>query len=56
MVSIKVVILDVVERMVVPDPGFDHYTPIPLCCGLKEFLDSWRDLLVNQVVYVPRVV
>ena len=50
MVSVGVVILEVVERMVVPDPRFDHYTPIPFCCGFKEFLDTWRDLLMNQVV------
>jgi len=31
-----VVILEVVERMVVPDPWFDHHTLIPLCCGLEE--------------------
>ena len=50
MVLIFVVILEIVERMVVPVPWFDHYTPIPFCCGFKEFLDTWRDLLMNQVV------
>ena len=56
MVSVGVVVLQVVERMVVPVPWFDHYTPIPVCCGLEEFLDPWRDLLVNQVVQVPEMV
>ena len=56
MVFVGVVILQVVERMVVPDPRFDHHTPIPLCGGLKEFLDPWSDLLVDQVVDVPKVV
>ena len=50
MVSIGVVVLEVVERMVVPVPWFDHYTPVPFCSGLKEFVDPWRDSLVNQVV------
>ena len=56
MVSIGVVVLEVVERMVVPDPWFDHHTPIPLCGGLEEFLDLWSDLLVDQVVKEPEVV
>ena len=30
MVSVGVVVLQVVERMVVPDPWFDHHTLIPL--------------------------
>ena len=50
MVSVGVVVLEVVERMVVPIPWFDHHTPIPLRSGLEEFLNPWRDLLVNQVV------
>ena len=53
---IGVVILEVVERMVVPVPWFDHHTPIPFCCDHKEVLDPWRDLLVNQVVQIPEVV
>ena len=56
MVSIRVVVLEVIERMVIPDPGFDHHTPIPFCSGLEEFGDPWRDLLMNQVVQVPKVV
>ena len=47
---VPVVVLEVVERMVVPVPWFDHYTPVPFCSGLKEFVDPWRDSLVNQVV------
>ena len=50
MVSVGVVVLQVVERMMVPVPWFDHHTSVPLCSGLEEFLDPWRDLLVNQVV------
>jgi hypothetical protein len=50
MMFIGVIVLQVVELMVVSDPGFDHYTPIPFCCGFKEFLDPRRDLLANQVV------
>ena len=56
MVSVGVVVLEVVERMVVPVPWFDHHTPVSLRSGLEEFLDPWRDLLVNQVVQVPGVV
>ena len=56
MVSVGVVVLQVVERMVVPDPGFDHYTLVPLCGGHQEFLDTRRDLLVDQVIQVPEVV
>lgn len=54
--SIGVVVLDVIERVVIPDPGHDHHTPVPFCSSLKEFGDPWRDLLVNQVVQVPEVV
>ena len=43
-----VVVLQVVERMVIPVPGFDHYTLIPLCGGLEEFLDPWGDLLTSM--------
>ena len=56
MMSVGVVVLQVVERMVVPIPWFDHHTPIPLRSGLEEFLNPWRDLLVNQVVQMPEVV
>ena len=45
--SIGEVVLQVVERMVIPDPGFDHYTPVPLRGGLEEFVDPWRDSLVS---------
>jgi len=55
-VSIGVVVLEVVERMVVPDPWFDHHTLIPLCGGLEEVPDLWGNLLVDQVVQEPKVV
>jgi hypothetical protein len=42
--------------MVVPVPGFDHHTLIVSGGGLKEFLDPWRDLLVDQVIEKPKVV
>jgi hypothetical protein len=53
---ISVVVLQVVERMVVPDPWFDDHTPISLSRGLKEFLDPWSNLLVDQGIQVPEVV
>ena len=46
--SVGVVVLQVVKRMVVPDPGFDHHTLITLCGGLEEFLDPWRELLTSM--------
>ena len=46
--SIGVVVLDVIERVVIPDPGHDHHTPVPFCSRLKEFCDPWRDLLVKS--------
>ena len=49
-VFVPVVVLEVIERMVVPDPSFDHHTLIPLCDGLEEVPDLWGDLLVDQVV------
>ncbi len=55
MVSVGVVVLEVVERMVVPDPWFDHHT-LPLSGGLKEVPDLWGDLLVDQMVKEPKVV
>jgi len=56
MVFVGVVVLQVIERMMVPDPWFDHYTLIPLCGGLEEVPDLWGNLLVNQLVQVPEVV
>ena len=47
MMLIGVVVHQVLERMVVPDPWCNHHTPVPLRSGLEEFLDPWRDLLVN---------
>jgi len=55
-VSVGVVVLQVVERMLVPDPRFDHYSLIPLSGGLEEVHDPSRDLLVDQVVKEPKVV
>ena len=54
--SVGVVVLEVVERMVVPDPWFDHHTPIPLCGGLEKVPDLWGNLLVDQVVKEPEMV
>jgi hypothetical protein len=56
MVSIRVIVLQAVERVMLPVPWFDLYTPIPLCCGPKESLDLWRGLLVNQVIWILKVV
>ena len=56
MVFVPVVVLEVIERMVVPDPWFDHHTLIPLCGGLEEVPDLWGNLLVDQVVQEPKVV
>ena len=53
---VPVVVLQVVERMVVPDPRFDDHTPIPLSRGFKEFLDPWSDLLVDEGLQGPEVV
>ena len=50
MVSIGVVVLEVVERVVVPVPWFDDHTTVSLLGGLEEFLASRRLLLVNPVV------
>jgi len=55
-VSIGVVILEVIERMMVPDPWFNHHTLIPLSGGLEEVPDLWGNLLVDQVVKEPMVV
>ena len=49
MVFVPIVVLQVVERMVVPDPWFDHHTPVPLSGGLEEFLDMGFDLMMNNV-------
>jgi len=56
MVPIGVVVLQVIERMVVLDPWFDHHTLIPLCGGLEEVPDLWSNLLVDQVVQEPKMV
>ena len=53
---VPVVVLQVVKRMMVPDPWFDDHTTIPLSCGFKEFLDPWSDLLVDEGLQVPEVV
>ena len=41
---VGVVVLHVVERMVVPDPWFDHHTHVPLRSGLEDFLDPSRNI------------
>ena len=56
MVFVPVAVLQVVELMMLLDPKFDHFTPGLYGCGLVEFLASWKDLLVNQVVQIPELV
>jgi len=55
MVFVPVVVLQVIERMMVPDPWFNHHTLIPLS-GVEEVPDLWGNLLVDQVVKEPMVV
>ena len=56
MVFVPVVVLEVVEPMVVLNPGLHDETLIPFCGGLEEFLDSWSDLLCQEVLEIPLVV
>jgi hypothetical protein len=44
-VFVLVVVLEVVETMVVLDPGLHDDTFVVLGGGLEEFLDSWGDFL-----------
>jgi len=56
MVFEPVIVLEVVEPMVVLDPGLHDYTLVPLGGGLQEFLDSRSDLLDQEVLEIPLVV
>jgi len=42
--------------MVVLDPGLHDDTLVVLGGGLEEFLDSWSDLLCQEVLEIPLVV
>lgn len=53
---ISVVILQIVEGMMIPDPWFDYDSFIVLGSALEKLLDSWGNLLVNQVIQIPEVV
>ena len=56
MVFVPVVVLEVVEPMVVMDPGLHDNTLVVLGGGLEEFLDSGRNLLGQEELEVPLVV
>jgi len=56
MVFIPVVILEVIEPMMVLDPGLYDDTLVPLGGGLQESLDSRCDLLGQEVLEIPLVV
>ena len=56
MVFVSVVVLEVVEAMVVLDPGLHDDSLIVLGGGLEEFLDSRCDLLGKEVLEIPLVV
>ena len=56
MVFVSVVVLEVVELMVVLDPGLHNNPLVPLGGGLQEFLDSRSDLLGQEVLEIPLVV
>ena len=53
---ISVVVLQIVEGMMIPDPWFDYDPFIALGSALEKLLDSWGNLLVDQVIQVPEVV
>ena len=53
---ISVVVLQIVESMMIPDPWFDYDPFIPLGSALEKLLNSWGNLLVDQVIQVPEVV
>jgi len=55
-VLISVVVLEVVEGMMIPDPWFDYDPFIPLGSALEKLLDPWSNFLVDQVIQVPEVV
>jgi hypothetical protein len=56
MVFVLVVVLEVVETMVVMDPGLHDDTLVVLGGGLQEFLDSWCDFLGQKELEVALVV
>ena len=56
MVFVSVVVLEVVEPVVVLDPGLHDNTLVVLGGGLQEFLDSRCDLLGQEVLHIPLVV
>ena len=56
MVFVPVVVLQVVEPMVVLDPGLHDDTLVTLVGGLEEFLDSRCNLLGQEVLEIPLVV
>jgi len=56
MVFVSVVVLEVVEPMVISDPGLHNDTLIPFCGGLQEFQDSRSDLLGQEVLEIPLIV
>ena len=56
MIFVSVVVLEVVEPMVVLNPGLHDETLIPFCGGLEEFLDSRSDLLRQEELEIPLVV
>ena len=56
MVFVSVVVLEVVEPVVVLDPGLHDDTLVVLGGGLEEFLDSRSDLLGQEVLQIPLVV
>ena len=53
MVFVSVVVLEVVERMVVLDPGLHDDTLVVLGGGLEEFLDSWCNLIFQEDIQIP---
>jgi len=55
-VFVPVVVLQVVEPMVVLDPGLHDDTLVTLVGGLEEFLDSRSDLLGQEVLEIPLVI
>jgi len=55
-VFVPVVVLEVIEPMVVLDPGLHDDTLVPLGGGFREFLDSRSDLLDQEVLEIPLVV
>jgi len=48
MVFVSVVVLEVVGTMIFPVPSFDHQSLVVQSGGLKEFPDSWCNLMVHQ--------